>query len=75
LGGFAIEKAVYPDYPLIGSEGQIGYGSLVTITVPSASILLTEADRHEHRGEDGEFDKNINKAIGSLLWPDRIGLL
>jgi hypothetical protein len=39
------------------------------------AILLRVADLYEHRGGDEGFDKNVNEAIESLLWPDRVDLL
>ena len=39
------------------------------------AILLKVADLCEHRGGDEGIDRNINEAIESLLWPDRIGVL
>jgi hypothetical protein len=53
------QKAAYSDYP---SEVK-------------HAILLKVADLYEHRGGDEGFDKNINDAIESILWPDRVDLL
>jgi hypothetical protein len=39
------------------------------------AILLKVADLYEHPGGDEGIDKNINEAIESLLWPDRINIL
>jgi hypothetical protein len=39
------------------------------------AIVLKIADLYERCGGDEGIDKNINEAIKSLLWPDRINIL
>jgi uncharacterized phiE125 gp8 family phage protein len=53
-----------------------GYGTAADVPQEvKHAILLKVADLYEHRGGDEGIDKNINEAIESLLWPDRIGIL
>ena len=43
--------------------------------MPDIDEALKVADLYEHRGGDEGFDKNIDDAMESLLWPDRINIL
>ena len=53
-----------------------GYGAAADVPQElKHAMLLKIADLYEHRGGDEGFDKNINGAIESLLWPDRVDML
>ena len=38
------------------------------------AILLKPADLYNHRGVEDKLDRDINVAVESLLWSDRVGL-
>jgi uncharacterized phiE125 gp8 family phage protein len=65
--------STYPEINSVQIRFKAGYGT--TADVPQEikqAILLKIADLYEHRGGDEGIDKNINEAIESLLWPDRV---
>ncbi len=68
--------ATYSEINSVQIRFVAGYGTAADVPQEvKHAILLRVADLYEHRGGDEGFDKNINEAIESLLWPDRIDLL
>jgi uncharacterized phiE125 gp8 family phage protein len=68
--------ATYPEINSVQIRFIAGYGTAVDVPQEvKHAILLKVADLYEHRGGDEGIDKNINDAIESLLWPDRINIL
>jgi uncharacterized phiE125 gp8 family phage protein len=68
--------STYPEVNAVQVRFVAGYGAAVDIPPEvKQAILLKVADLYEHRGGDEGIDKNINDAIESLLWPDRVDLL
>jgi uncharacterized phiE125 gp8 family phage protein len=76
---FAYEKswpATYPEANAVQIRFVAGYGAAAEVPCEiKHAILLKVADLYEHRGGDEGMDKNINEAIESLLWPDRVNIL
>lgn len=68
--------ATYPEVNSVQIRFVAGHGDAADIPPEvKHAILLKIADLYEHRGGDEGVDKNINEAIESLLWPDRVDLL
>jgi uncharacterized phiE125 gp8 family phage protein len=68
--------ATYPEINSVQIRFAAGYGTAADVPQEvKHAILLKVADLYEHRGGDEGIDKNINDAIESLLWPDRVDLL
>jgi uncharacterized phiE125 gp8 family phage protein len=68
--------ATYPESNSVQIRFVAGYGSAADVPQEvKHAILLKVADLYEHRGGDEGVDKNIEEAIESLLWPDRVDLL
>ena len=68
--------ATYPETNAVQIRLIAGYGTAAVVPPEvKHAILLKVADLYEHRGGDEGFDKNINDAIESILWPDRVDLL
>jgi uncharacterized phiE125 gp8 family phage protein len=66
----------YPETHAVQIRFTAGYGAAADVPQEiKHAILLKVADLYEHRGGDEGIDKNINDAIESLLWPDRINIL
>jgi uncharacterized phiE125 gp8 family phage protein len=67
--------ATYPEINSVQIRFVAGYGTAADVPQEiKEAILLKVADLYEHRGDEG-FDQNVNEAIESLLWPDRINIL
>ena len=68
--------ATYPEINAVQIRFVAGYGTAADVPQEvKHAILLKVADLYEHRGGDEGIDKNINGAIESLLWPNRINIL
>jgi uncharacterized phiE125 gp8 family phage protein len=67
--------ATYPEINSVQIRFVAGYGTAANVPQEiKEAILLKVADLYERRGDEG-FDKNVNEAIESLLWPDRVDFL
>jgi uncharacterized phiE125 gp8 family phage protein len=68
--------ATYPEKNSVQIRFVAGYGTAADVLQEiKQAILMKVADLYEHRGGDEGVDKNINDAVESLLWPDRVGIL
>lgn len=68
--------ATYQESNVIQIRFVAGYGAAADVPAEiKQAILLKVADLYDHRGGDEGMDKNIQEAIESLLWPDRVDVL
>lgn len=66
----------YPEANSVQIQFVAGYGSASDVPPEvKQAILLKLADLYEHRGGDEGMDKEINGAVESLLWPERVEIL